>query len=136
MAVARQMISVREYLELERASDIRHEYHAGQIYAMSGGSHDHSLIATNVIGALHNLLMEGPCEVHGSDLRIKVESTGLYTYADAVILCGGPEFEDPERDSLLNPVIIFEVLSDSTEKYDRGLKFEHYRKIPTLKEYV
>src|SRR5688500_6795122 len=122
MAVAQQYISPQAYLRAERISEVRHEYYAGQIYDMSGGSHAHSLIASNIIREVGIRLMDRPCEAHGSDFRIKIEATGLYTYADAVILCGGPQFEDAERDTLLNPIVIFEVLSDSTEKYDRGIK--------------
>src|SRR5688572_25992531 len=136
MAVAQQYISPQAYLRAERISEVRHEYYAGQIYDMSGGSHAHSLIASNVIREVGNRLMDRPGETQGSDFRIKIEATGLYTYADGVILCGGSHFEHAEMDTLLNPIVIFEVLSNSTEKYDRGLTFEHYRKIPTLSQSV
>ena len=136
MAVARQLISPAEYLELERVSSIRHEYYGGTIYARFGGTQAYSLIASNVVGELRQRLRGGPCQSHGSDLRIKVEASGLYTYADAVVMCNAPRFEDHEKDVLLNPVLIAEVLSPSTEKYDRGLKFEHYRKIDALRCYL
>ena len=136
MAVARQFVSPQEYLAIERVSEIRHEYYAGQMYAMSGGSYEHSSISSNIIRHIGNRLHSSSCRVHGSNLRVKVDPSGLYTYPDALVLCERPIFDDAQKDTVLNPVVIFEVLSDSTEKNDRGMKFEHYRKIPSLKQYV
>jgi Uma2 family endonuclease len=96
----------------------------------------HSLIVANLIRELGNQLRGRPCEIHGSDLRVKVQRTGMYTYPDVVALCGEPRLEDEKLDTLLNPSVIIEVLSPSSESYDRGEKFAHYRRLDTLQEYV
>ena len=129
-------ISPEQYLALERESEIRHEYYNGQMTAMSSGNCEHSLIGGNVLGELWLGLRGRKCEVHGCNLRIKVSATGLYTYPDPSVVCGEPKLEDQHRDTLLNPVIIAEVLSPKTEAYDRGAKFANYRRIESLKEYV
>jgi Uma2 family endonuclease len=124
-----------EYLAFERASDERHEYAGGEIFAISGGTREHSLASQNIAGELRNALLERPCEVHGPDMKIKTLA-GKYHYADAFVICGSPLFEDETRDVVLNPKLIVEVLSDSTERYDRGDKFTSYRTLTTLEEYV
>lgn len=126
----------QEYLELERTADFRSEYLDGEIFAMAGASHAHSLVATNLARHLGNRLEGRPCEVHGSDLRVRVDATGLYPYPDVSVVCGGPEFLDRRRDVLLNPTVIVEVLSRSTEPYGRGKKFRHYRQMRSLRTYV
>lgn len=125
-----------EYLAFERASDQKHEYANGEIFAMSGGTREHSLIGQNLARELGNALLERPCEVHGSDMRIEVTATERYFYPDVSVVCGQPRFADEKRDTVLNPKLIAEVLSDSTERYDRGDKFAHYRAIPSLQDYV
>ena len=125
-----------EYLVLERAAEFKSEYFKGEIFAMAGTSRQHCRIATNVVIHAGGQLRDTPCEVFGSDMRVKVDPTGLYTYPDVTIACGELEFEDQELDVLLNPKVIFEVLSKSTEAYDRGKKFDHYRQIKTLTKYV
>ena len=134
--VEKKHYTPQEYLVLERAAEFKSEYLRGEIFAMSGVARQHSLTASNLIGEARGQLREKPCEVHGSDLRVKVSPTGLYTYPDVTIACGELQFDDQFRDTLLNPKVIFEVLSDSTEAYDRGKKFDHYRQIPSLTEYV
>jgi Uma2 family endonuclease len=124
-----------EYLEFERNSEIKHEYFDGEIFAMSGASRKHNLIVSNVISSLMSQLKKR-CRVYPSDMRVKIETTKLYTYPDVMIVCGQDKFADKKEDILLNPDVIIEVLSDSTENYDRGKKFENYRKIGSLKEYV
>lgn len=124
-----------EYLTFERASDEKHEYVAGEIFAMSGGTREHSLLGHNVGVELENALLERPCEVHGSDLKIK-SAPDKYHYADAFVLWGSPVFEDEARDVVVNPKVIVEVLSASTERYDRGDKFASYRAIETFADYV
>lgn len=124
-----------EYLAFERASEERHEYAGGEIFAMSGGSREHSLASQNIAGELRSALLERPCEVHGPDLKIKTLA-GKYHYADTFVLCGSPLFEDETRDVVLNPKLIVEVLSDSTERYDRDGKFQAYKQIASLEEYV
>jgi Uma2 family endonuclease len=126
----------REYLDLERKSEIRSEYIAGRIFAMSGASRRQSLIAGNLFGNIYAQLRGRPCEAHMSDIRVKVAPAGMYTYPDIVAVCGEPRFEDAHVDTLLNPDVIIEVLSQTTEAYDRGEKFAHYRRIDSLREYV
>jgi len=125
-----------EYLAWERSSDEKHEYFDGEVFAMARASEEHNLIVTNIVATLWIALRQRPCKVYPSDLRVKIPSTGLYTYPDASVLCDRPEFEDDAADTLLNPQLIFEVLSESTEDYDRGTKFRHYRSIPSFREYV
>jgi Uma2 family endonuclease len=125
-----------EYLAFERSSEQKHEFLNGEIFAMAGAKENHNLIVTNVIASLHSQVRNRPCRVYPSDLRIKSTATGLYTYPDVVVVCDTPQFEDDERDTLLNPTVIIEVLSSSTEAYDRGKKFQHYRTIKPVQEYV
>ena len=125
-------ITSEEYLALERAAEYRSEYFNGEIFAMAGVSHDHIRICMSLTGALYTPFRGGSCRAYQSDLRLKVSPTGLYTYPDIVVVCGSPRFDDEMGDTLLNPTIIIEVLSPSTESYDRGEKFAHYRTIQTL----
>ena len=125
-----------EYLTLERTADYRSAYFQGEIFAMAGGSPRHSLIQTNLTAELRQALKGSHCTAYNSDLRILVNPTGLYTYPDASIVCGPLELADGQKDVVLNPTVLFEVLSDSTEAYDRGQKFGHYRQIESLREYV
>jgi len=133
---AKVRMSPEEYLAFERASELRHEYAHGEVFVMSGGSREHSLTATNILGELRSAHLDRPCEVHGSDMRVKSVATGRYVYPDASVICGRAKFEDTSRDTLLNPIVIVEVLSDSTEAYDRGDKFAHYESIPSVQDYV
>jgi Uma2 family endonuclease len=133
---ARKRITPQEYLIRERQASIKSEFYQGEIFAMGGGSANHSLIAANFVGEAGNALKDKPCIVFNSDLRVQVQSTGLYTYPDATIVCGELLFDDEHRDTLLNPTVIVEVLSDATEQYDRGKKSNHYRQIASLKELI
>jgi Uma2 family endonuclease len=135
-AASTRLLSPQEYLARERAADIRSEYYRGETFAMAGASWEHTLIKDNLARETGNQLAGGPCRVLTSDLRVKVSATGLYTYPDMVVVCDEPQFEDKVLDTLLNPRVIVEVLSDSTEKYDRGVKFAHYRQLPSVQEYV
>ena len=103
---------------------------------MSGASRVHNLITMNIGNQLYNQLMEGECETYTSDMRVKIHQTASYTYPDVVVVCDEPRLEDDVFDTLLNPIVLVEVLSPSTEAYDRGEKFEHYRQIASLQEYV
>jgi Uma2 family endonuclease len=125
-----------EYLAIERDSEGRCEYFAGEIFAMSGASERHNLITGNILAGLHSQFRGKPCKVYSSDMRVKVSASGLYTYPDVVALCGKTRFDDDHRDTLINPMVIIEVLSNSTEAYDRGEKFKHYRKVDSLNEYL
>jgi len=129
-------LTPEEYLALERKAEYKSEYLAGEMFAMSGASPRHVLIVTNVVAELRGQLKQRPCTVYSSDLRVKVSPTGLYTYPDVVVVCDQPQFADEQRDTLLNPTLIVEVLSESTKDYDRGEKFEHYRTLPSLREYI
>lgn len=125
-----------EYLDHERASITKSDYYDGHVYAMTGAKEPHNLIAGNVIASLHGQLRRKPCRIYPSDMRVKVIQTGLNTYPDVVVLCGVPQFVDEKRDTITNPIVIIEILSPSTERYDRGMKFRHYRSIETLRDYI
>ncbi len=125
-----------EYLAYERASSTKHEYYKGRIYAMTGAKEAHNLIAGNIIAALHPQLRRKGCRIYPSDMRVKIMQTGLNTYPDIAVVCGPPQFTDNVRDTIINPIVIIEVLSVSTERYDRGMKFQHYRTIETLDDYM
>lgn len=131
-----QRLTQAEYLQIERAAETRSEYFGGEMFAMSGASRAHNRISANILRRIDEQLDGRPCEVFMSDMRVKVDSVGLYTYPDVVATCENPEFEDAEVDTLLNPQVIIEVLSKSTEGYDRGKKFEHYQTLESLQEFL
>lgn len=131
-----QRITEEEYLRMERAADFKSQYFDGEVFALSGGTRWHNLISLNLGAELRQLLKGSGCVAFESNLRVKAEATGLCTYPDASVACGEQRFVDNEMDTLLNPVLVAEVLSDSTEAFDRGKKFEHYRQIPSLLEYI
>ncbi len=131
-----QLLTPQEYLAQERLAEFKSEFFRGETFAMAGASRRHNLIAGNLVRELGNALKQQPCEVYPGDMRVKVCSTGLYTCPDVSIVCDDPRFEDDELDTLLNPMVLFEVLSKSTEAYDRGTKSGHYRKLPSLRHYV
>lgn len=125
-----------EYLVLERQAPYKSEYCAGDIFAMAGASHWHNVIVANVVREISLQLKGRPCTTYPSDMRVKITPTGLYAYPDVTVVCGESYFEDTAQDTLLNPPLIVEVLSDSPEAYDRGGKFAHYRKLTSLQTYV
>ncbi len=132
----KQRLTSGDYLAWERQQEVRHEFFDGELYAMTGASREHNLVCLNIAASLHTQLRGQPCEVYNNDMRVKVSQTGIYTYPDIVAACVEPQFEDDEVDTLLNPVLIIEVLSNSTEQYDRGTKFRHYRTLPSLRDYL
>ena len=136
VAQLKATLSEEEYLAQERAGDTKHEYRSGEIVAMVGASREHNLIAGDTYATLHGQLRKRPCEVYMNDMRLKVAAAGKYLYPDIMVVCGEPRFADDYVDNLLNPTVIIEVLSPSTEAYDRGEKFEHYRTIESLREYL
>lgn len=136
LAENRIHLAPEEYLAAERQAATRSEYFGGQIYAMAGASREHVAIAANLTYLFVGQFKGRPCSTFTSDMRLKVSETGLYTYPDVMALCGEPVFEDNEADTLTNPAVIIEVLSDSTERYDRGDKFAHYRRLASLHDYV
>jgi Uma2 family endonuclease len=125
-----------DYLGHEQASNVKHEYLDGEIYAMVGGTPEHASLAMLIGSALLAQLKGKPCRVFSSDLRIRVVETGLTTYPDVSVVCGPLELDAQSREIVLNPKVLVEVLSDATERYDRGEKFEHYKRISSLEEYV
>jgi Uma2 family endonuclease len=131
-----QRLSIQEYLALERQAEGKHEYLDGEMFAMSGASRRHNRIVLNVGKGLDSALEERGCDVFVSDMRVLTPDNKFFTYPDVVAVCGEPRFADAEVDTLLNPEVIVEVLSPSTEDYDRGTKFDHYRSISSLTEYV
>ena len=133
---AKQPITEQEYLALERHAEIGSEFLDGEMFAMAGGNRRHSRIRVNLISALNKGLSGRTCHVFHSDMRVKIEATGLYTYPDAHVGCGALSFEDEREDTLLNPRVIVEVLSDSTAAWDHGQKFWHYRHLESLHDYV
>jgi len=135
-AATKKRFTPQEYLALERKSETRSEYYNGEIFAMSGASREHNLISVNLLRDIGNQLEDRPCEAYTSDMRVSIEATGLYTYPDVSVVCGEPRFQDLEVDTLLNPTVIVEVLSPTTEAYNRGVKFRHYRRIGSLREFV
>lgn len=132
----KQIWTPDSYLEFERASETKHEFYRGEVFDLSGASFRRTLIAANTSAALHAQLRKTKCSLHSNDLRIQVRAVGLYTYPDVIIICGEPRFLDKRNDTVTNPTLIVEVLSKSTESYDRGKKFQHYRTLETLQEYV
>lgn len=135
-AIPKTKLTPAEYLEFERKSEIKHEYFNGEIFTMSGAKRNHNKITTNLSGLIWQHLKGKNCESYSNDMRVFVPKTGLYTYPDVVVVCGEPQFQDNVFDTLLNPVLLIEVLSETTESYDRGKKFQHYRSIESLQEYV
>lgn len=129
-------LTPQAYLAMERQQEYKSEYINGDIFAMAGASRWHNLIVTNSVAELRAQLKGRPCELYANDMRVWIPRIRKYTYPDLVVVCGNPQFEDEERDTLLNPTLIIEVLSPSTAAYDRGDKFKHYRTIESLREYV
>jgi len=128
-------LTEQEYLALERAAEFKSEFFRGEMFAMSGASLRHLFLQSNIQGELYAALRGARCEVFGSDLRVRV-SSDMYTYPDITVICGEPALADDHQDVLLNPLVIFEVLSPSTERYDRGLKRQRYTGLASLKDYI
>src|SRR5258708_5016376 len=129
-------LTSQEYLALEREAEYKSEFYKGEVFAFAGASERHNLIAANFLATIHRQLRSSPYRAYPSDMRITIPQTPHYTYADVVVVCGQPELDDDFKDNLLNPIVIVEVLSPATERYDRGKKFESYQRIASLMEYV
>ena len=138
MAVAQRelLYTFEQYLEMERDSETKHEYVRGHIYGMAGGSRFHDSIGVNVVSELRFQLKGHPCEAHGTDLKVYSPTTHQCSYPDVSVVCGEPRFHDKIKDTLLNPVVMVEVLSPSTSKFDQGDKFHNYCGIESFREYV
>jgi Uma2 family endonuclease len=129
-------LTPEEYLEHERKAEYKSEYYQGEMFAMAGASPRHADIITNIIGLYWQQLRGRPCRATANDVRLRIPATGLYTYPDVMVICGDRELADDQKDTVLNPTVIVEVLSDSTRDYDRGQKFEEYRTLSSLAEYL
>ena len=129
-------LTPEEYLALERKAEFKSEYIDGEIVAMTGASRKHNLVVVNITSEIRQQLKDRSCEAYCNDMRVRIPLSRLYTYPDMVVVCGEPQFEDKEFDTLLNPTVIIEVLSKSTELYDRGKKFSFYRTLESLAEYL
>jgi Uma2 family endonuclease len=135
-AVPKRKLTPAEYLAIEKQAEFRSEFFNGEMFAMAGASRPHNRINENLSGEVHAQLKGGPCQSFSRDLRVLVDRTGLYTYPDLVIVCGEVETDPNDDDTITNPRVIVEVLSPSTEGYDRGAKFRNYQQVPSLTEYV
>jgi len=130
-------ISAADYLISERKADHKSEFFRGEVFAMAGASNNHNIVVSELIYLLRTFLKGKSCTVYPSDMRLHIPANTLFTYPDVIVVCGKKEFlEESTLDTILNPVMVVEVLSDSTESYDRGKKFELYRSVPSLQEYV
>ncbi len=129
-------VTEERYLEIDRAAEVRSEFLDGEMWAMSGGSAQHADLQANIHGELYLALRGTDCRAYTSDLRVRVVPGRMYAYPDVTVVCGKRRLADERQDILINPIVIFEVLSPTTEKYDRGVKFQHYRGIDSLKDYV
>jgi Uma2 family endonuclease len=129
-------LTPEQYLEIEREAERKSEYWQGEMFAMAGAGESHNLLVMNIGVQIYSQLRTRDCRTYSNDMRVCVSEAGLYTYPDIVVVCGVPQFLDGRRDTLLNPTLIVEVLSPSTEAYDRGRKFEHYQSIDSLKQYL
>ena len=134
--LSQPFLTPEQYLAIEREADHKSEYFAGEMFAMSGASEPHNVISVNATRELSLQLRGRPCRVYANDMRVKVDVTGLYTYPDVGAVCGERRFDDTHQDTLVNPTLIVEVLSPSTELYDRGRKFDHYSRIESLTDYL
>lgn len=135
-AAEENRMTAAEYLKMERQSEHKHQFVDGQVFAMTGASRNHNRVNADLCRYVLNELDGSPCEAFFNDMRVKISELGDYVYPDAVITCDKPEFEDDVLDTLLNPQVVVEVLSESTEKYDRGKKFAGYRSLPSLHTYI
>ncbi|MEX1364876.1 MAG: Uma2 family endonuclease [Nannocystaceae bacterium] len=133
---AEPTMSREAYLAFEREAAVKHEYWHGEVFSMAGASRRHNLLVGNLVRILGNQLLDRPCEVYPSDMRVSNAAGDVYTYPDVTAVCGEPSISGDGHDTLLNPMVIIEVLSDATEGYDRGKKFEHYRGIESVEHYV
>lgn len=132
----RTFVTPQDYLERERVASAKSEYYKGEMFAMAGATREHILIVGNLVYQIKGQLRKSGCEVYSNDMRVLINATGLFTYPDIVVACGEPVFFDQQLDTLINPRVIMEVLSKSTENYDRGGKFHQYKRIASLREYL
>jgi Uma2 family endonuclease len=132
----KSFLTPEQYLEIERKAPHKSEYLNGEIFAMSGGSEEHNTLAVNLTVLLHPQVRKRGCKLFANDMRVRVTPAGLYAYPDIIVVCDKPQFIDASVDTLLNPTFLAEVLSPSTEAYDRGRKFEYYQMLESLRQYL
>ncbi|CAN5571975.1 Uma2 family endonuclease [soil metagenome] len=135
-AVRKPFVSPEEYLRRERCAEFRNEYVNGEILAMAGGSLPHALVNHNIVAALRSRFRGGPCTTLSSDLKVRIPASNAFVYPDIIVLCEPPQLYEDTTDVLTNPQIIIEILSPSTESYDRGEKFDMYRNVESIREYI
>ncbi|MGL6096057.1 MAG: Uma2 family endonuclease [Fimbriiglobus sp.] len=135
-AVPKRKLTAAEYLVIEKKAEFKSEFYNGEMFAMAGASREHNRVTDNLHGEMYGLFKGSRCQPMSRDQRVQIDATGLYTYPDLIIVCGRPEYSEHDRDTLVNPTALVEVLSPSTEAYDRGAKFRQYQQIPSLREYV
>ena len=135
-AVPKPKLTVAEYLAIEREAEFKSEFYDGEMFAMAGASLEHNRVSENLSIEIGKRLTSGPCQSFSRDLRVRIERTGLYCYPDLVIVCGEPLMADEDEDTLVNPCVVFEVLSPSTERYDRTIKLRHSKQLQSVQEYV
>ena len=133
---AKKYVTPEEYLTLEETAEYKSEYYRGEIFAMAGTSINHNRIVRNLSRKLDQALINNKCEAFTSDIKVWIQEKDLFTYPDVIVVCGKPEFYPDRDDTIMNPLVIIEVLSDSTKNYDRIEKFEFYRTLPTFQEYI
>lgn len=136
ISVCKKPLLPEDYFDAEETSEIKSEYYHGEIFVMTGASFNHNIIAWNILAALHEPLSHTDCFAFPSDMRIQVDEAKHYTYPDISIVCKDIAFAEGRDDTIKNPMVIIEILSDSTKTYDRGMKFTAYRKLPSLREYI
>lgn len=129
-------LSIKEYLELEKASESKHEFHNGEIFAMAGGSKNHGIIGANILTELNLIGRQHGCTTFNGDVKIRIDAANRFVYPEASLLCGEIQTSEVDQDAIINPMIIAEVLSDSTEAYDRSIKFRLYQQLSSFKEYI
>ncbi len=135
-SVPKARMTSEQYLAQERVAEFRSEFYLGETFAMAGASRPHNLIVGNIFAKIHGQIANRDCEVYQGDMRVKINATGLYVYPDLAVACAKPKFEDSNLDTLLNPRVLVEVLSKSTESYDRGTKWRHYQSLASLQEFL
>jgi len=136
LKLQKTFITAEEYFDIEEAAEYKSEYYHGEMFAMSGALVNHNLIAMNASAGLHNLLKNSDCFVFPSDIRVELDKARHYAYPDVSVICGDIRCADGRKDTIVNPVLIIEILSESTQEYDRGLKFKAYQNIVSLREYI
>lgn len=129
-------LTPEQYLEIERKAEFKSEYFGGEMFAMSGAKRAHNLVAGNAFSELHRQFRQRQCQVYMADMRVQIPAAEMYTYPDIAAVCGEARFLDDQQDALLNPSLIVEVLSPSTEAFDRSLKFEYYKTVESVREYL